>query len=84
MRFDEGELGGAVNGDEQVELALGGADFSDVEVKVTDGLGLEAPFGHLCVCRLGQAADVVALQAAVQTGAGELSWREKRASKSWD
>ena len=41
VQFDEGELGRAVDRHEQVELALGGADFGDVDVEVADRVGLE-------------------------------------------
>jgi hypothetical protein len=34
VQLGEGELAGAVDGDEQVELALLGADLGDVEVEV--------------------------------------------------
>lgn len=42
--FDQaghGELAGAVDGDEQAQLALSRADFGDVEVKVADRVGFE-------------------------------------------
>ena len=41
MELGESELGGAVDGDEQVEAAFLGADFGDVDVKVTDRVSLE-------------------------------------------
>jgi hypothetical protein len=40
----KGELGGSVNGDKQVQLAFFGAHFSNVNVKVADGVFLEAFF----------------------------------------
>jgi hypothetical protein len=41
MQFREGELAGAIDCDEEVELAFGGVHFGDVDVEVTDGIGLE-------------------------------------------
>ena len=35
VQLDEGELGGAVDGDEQVELALFGPHLGDVDVEVS-------------------------------------------------
>ena len=63
---DEGELARAVDGHEQTQLALPGADLGDVEVEVADRVGGEAlPLG-LVAPDLGQPADPVPLQAAVQ------------------
>ena len=40
------ELGGAVDGDEEIELALRGLHFGDVDVEEADRIGLElAPSG---------------------------------------
>lgn len=41
MQLGEGELGGPIDGDEQIEPALGGADFGDVDVEVADRIELE-------------------------------------------
>ena len=46
VELDEGELRGPVDPNEQIELALLGADLGDVDVKVADRIGLElAPVG---------------------------------------
>jgi hypothetical protein len=63
---DEGELAGAVDGDEQVELAFGGTGLGDVDVEVADGVGLELLAGGVVAFHFGQAADAVASEAAVQ------------------
>jgi hypothetical protein len=63
---DEGEPAGAVDGDEEMEPALGGLHRGDGDVDVSDGLGLERLPGRLVALDLGQARDAVALQAAVQ------------------
>ncbi len=68
----EGDLGGSVDRDEEVELALCGADLGDVEVEVADGVGLELLALWLVASDLGQSADAVALEAAVQGRAGEV------------
>jgi hypothetical protein len=41
MQLGKGELGGPIDGDEEIEPALGGADFGDVDVRVTDRIDLE-------------------------------------------
>jgi hypothetical protein len=69
---DEGELARAVDGHEQAQLALLGADLGDVEVEVADRIGGEALLLRLVALDLGQAADAVPLQAAVQAGARQV------------
>jgi hypothetical protein len=54
----EGELGGAVHGHEQVQLAFFGADLGDVEVEVADGIGLELLLWRLGSFDIGQAGDI--------------------------
>lgn len=39
---DDVDLVGAVDGDEEVELAFSGTDFGDVDMEVADRVGLEA------------------------------------------
>ena len=76
MQLDEGELGGAVDGDEQVELAFGGSHLGDVDMEVADRIGLELLLGGLVAFDLRQAADAVALQAAMQRRARQM--RDRR------
>ena len=66
MQLDEGELGGAVDGDEQVELAFFGPHLGDVDVEVADRVALELLLRRLVALDLRQPADAVALQAAMQ------------------
>ena len=40
MQFDEGELRGSVDGDEEVELALRGSNLGDVDMKLAEALNL--------------------------------------------
>lgn len=69
-QLDGGELAGAVDGDEQVELALGGLRLGDVDVEVADGIGLEGLPGWLAALDFWQSGDAVALHAAMQRGPG--------------
>ena len=42
---DEGDLRRSVDGDEQVEFALRGSNFGDVDRKIADRIGLEFALG---------------------------------------
>ena len=66
VQLDKGELGRAVDGDEEVELALLGPDLGNVDVEEADRVALEPGALRLVAVRVGQPADAVALQAAVQ------------------
>jgi hypothetical protein len=72
VQFDKGELGGAVDGDEQIEPALCGSHFGDVDVEVADRIGLELALGGRLALDLRQPRDAVALQTAVQGRACEV------------
>ena len=45
VQFDKHELGGAVDRDEQVELALCRPNFGDVDMEVADRIGPKLPPG---------------------------------------
>jgi hypothetical protein len=63
----DGELGGPVNADEQVELALGGLHFGNVDVKVPDRVAPELlPLG-LVPLDIRKTGDAVTLQAPMQS-----------------
>ncbi len=66
VQLDEGELGRAVDGDEQVEPALLGAHLGDVDVKEADRVGLEAGAPGPVAVDLRQPGDAVPLETAVQ------------------
>jgi len=66
VQLHKGELGGAVDGDEEMELALLGAHLGDVDVDVAERVGLERLARGLVAFDLGQAADAVPLKAAVR------------------
>ena len=55
VQLGEGELGGPVDGDEEVEAAFLGADLSDVDVEVAGRIGLELALARLVTFDIGQA-----------------------------
>ena len=66
VQLGEGELGGAVDGDEEVELALLGSDLGDVDVEEADRVALEPERCGLSPSVSGSRLIAVALKAAVQ------------------
>ncbi len=66
MQLDEGELRGAVDSHEQMELALLGSDLGDVDMEVADRVALELALVGLAAVKLRQPADPMALKAAMQ------------------
>ena len=71
VQLDEGELSGAVDGHDHVQLALLGAQFGDVDVEVADRVGLERLPGGLLGLD-GQAGDVAPLEQPMQRRAGQV------------
>ena len=55
--FDKGELRGPVDGDKEIELALGGSNLRDVDMEIADRIGLELPLGRGLAFDLGQPSD---------------------------
>src|SRR5919107_5843776 len=68
----EGELARAVDGHEQPQLPLFRADLGDVDMEVADRVGGEALLARPVTVDLGQPADAVPLEAAVQGRAGQM------------
>jgi hypothetical protein len=66
VQFDIGALRCPVDRHEEIELAFGGLDFSHVEVKVADRVGLEFRPCRLVSCDIRQTPDAMPLQAAVE------------------
>jgi hypothetical protein len=66
------ELGGAVDGDEEIELALRGLHFGDVDVEEADRIGLELPPRLFVAFHLRQSADAVALKTAMEGRARQM------------
>ena len=61
----EDEFAGSVDGDEQPELALSGADLGDVDMDVADGVTRKALLLGFVAVDLGQSADAVPFQTAM-------------------
>ena len=76
------ELACPVDGYEQVQLALSGADFRDGELGLVGWIGFEALIVRSFGVGERPAGDGVALRAAVQAGAGQARgcWAEGRRS----
>src|SRR6185369_9440646 len=72
MQLGDSELRRAVDGDEEVEPPLLGVNLGDVHVEVADSVLGELLLGRLVAADLGQAADAMALQTAVEAGAGQV------------
>ena len=72
MQFDEGELRGPVDRDDEMELALSGSNLGDVDMEIADRIGLELALGRGFAFDLRQARDPVALQAAMQRRARQM------------
>ena len=76
MQFGEGELGGPVDRDEQVEPAFGGLDLGDVDMEIANWIALELPLARRVALDIGQPGDAVALQTAMQRGSRQV--RDRR------
>lgn len=72
MQLGEDKLGCSINGDKEIELAFIGAHMTDVQVKVADGICFEAFFLGCFAFGCGQPVDAMALEAAIQAGAGQM------------
>src|ERR1700722_622989 len=72
MKLDEGELRRPIDGDEQVEFALRGSNFGDVDMKIADRIGLEFALGGGFAFDLRQPRDSMALQAPMQRRARQM------------
>lgn len=78
----KGGLQSPVHVHEKTELAFLGAHLGDVDVEVTEQVALEGLLGCLVALDLGQPADAVPLEAAVQGRAGELRDQTPRSGTS--
>ena len=65
-QLSDGELAGAVDGDEQVELAFGGLHLGDVDMEEADRVALELLLVGLVALDSGKPRDAMPLQAAMQ------------------
>ena len=66
MQLDESELRGSIDGDEEIELALGGSNLGDVDMEIADRIGLELAFRRGFAFDLRKPGDPVALQTAMK------------------
>ena len=66
MYLNKGKLRSTINGHKQVKLAFFRLYLSDVDVKITDGIGFEAFFLRCLLGNLGQPIYFVSLKAAMQ------------------
>ena len=66
VQLDEGELGRAINGYQQVEAPFLGTDLGDVDVEVAERVALELAPGGCVTLDLRQLPDAVPLETAVQ------------------
>ena len=65
MHLDEGELRGSVDGNQQIELVFFGAHFGDIDMEVTDRIGLELLALRPVAVDLRQSGDRMPLQATM-------------------
>lgn len=72
VHLDEGELRGAIDGDEHVQLALFSPDLGNINVEVADRIAFELLLGRFVPFNIRQPADAVALQTAVQRRARQM------------
>ena len=72
MQFDEGELRGPVDGDDEMELALDGSHLGEVDMEIADRVGLELALGRGFAFDLRQASNSVTLKAAMLLRARQM------------
>ena len=72
VQFDEGELRGPVDRDDEIELALSGSDLGEVDMEIADRIGLELALRRGFAFDLRQARDPVALKASMQRRARQM------------
>ena len=65
MELGEGEFGGAVDGHEEGEFALGRLHAGDIDVEVADRVALEPLLDGLVAFDIGETRDAMALKTAV-------------------
>jgi hypothetical protein len=64
-QLHNGEFARSINGDIEIELALGGLDLGDIDVEISDRIGFEPLLGGLVALDLRQSRDAVTRQAAM-------------------
>ncbi|WP_198372370.1 hypothetical protein [Roseomonas rosulenta] len=72
----KGELRGAVDGREALELALPGPDLGNIDLELADRAGLDAIAGEVVAIGFGKARDPAALGGSDETpSASDAAWR---------
>lgn len=66
MQLGESKFRGPVDSNEEIEFALRGTDFGDVDMEVTDGIGLVLASYPLFVLHVGQTRVPVTLKTTVK------------------
>ncbi len=79
-QLNEGEFARAINGDIEIELALGGVDLGDVDMEIADWISFEFLLRRFIAFDLGQPGYVVALETSMQRRPGQM--RDRRLPSS--
>ena len=66
MQFDEGELRGSVDRNDEIELALRGSDLGDVDMEIADRVSLELVLGRGFAFDLRPSRDPMTLKATME------------------
>ena len=66
MQFNEGEFGGPVDRDDEIEPALRSSNLGDVDMEVANRIGLELALRRGFAFDLRKPGDPVALQASMK------------------
>ena len=80
--LSDSKLGGAVDRYVEIELALRGLHFGDVDMKLADRIGLELALGRSFAFDLRQAGDPMTLKAAMQRRARQARDRRLQCVKA--
>jgi hypothetical protein len=72
MQFDEGELRGPIDRDEEMELSLNGSNLGDVGMEISDRVSLELALGRSFAFDLWRARDSMTLQTPVKGRARQV------------
>jgi hypothetical protein len=76
MQFDEGELRGPTDRDEEMELSLNGSNLGGVDMEISDRVSFEPALGRSFAFDLWRPRDSMTLQAAMQRRARQV--RDRR------
>jgi len=82
VKSGKGELGRAIHGHEQMQLAFLGVHLGDVEMEIADRVGLEWFLRGFVALDLRQPAYVVALKEAMKGRPGEMRYRRLQRIKA--